>query len=101
IGTNEIMSAGQLKVADYAARGYDRQLWEVDYDFANQEGMSIIGDPDFVTEKLLHQCDYMGVDTFMGLFQFGSMPFEMAMENLKMFAKHVLPAVRRHTVRSV
>lgn len=41
--------------------------------------MSIIGDPDFVTEKLLHQCDYMGVGTFMGLFQFGSMPIEMAM----------------------
>lgn len=101
IGTNEIMSAGQSKAADYAARGYDRQLWEVDHDFANQEGMSIIGDPDFVTEKLLHQCDYMGVGTFMGLFQFGSMPIEMAMKNLKMFAEHVLPAVHQHTVRSV
>lgn len=101
IGTNEIMSAGQLKAADNTARGYDRQLWEVDHDFANQEGMSIIGDPDFVTEKLLHQCDYMGVGTFMGLFQFGSMPIEMAMKNLKMFAEHVLPAVHQHTVRSV
>ena len=96
-GVTRILSGGETKVAALPDKGYDRPFWEVDYDYANQEGMSICGDPDYVIEQMIHQCEYIGIGTFMGLFQFGSLPYEMAKKNLKMFADHVMPALRKHS----
>ncbi|MBI3090535.1 MAG: LLM class flavin-dependent oxidoreductase [Candidatus Tectomicrobia bacterium] len=97
------MNLGILRLEGGSApRGYesntssqDRQFWEIDYDFANASGISICGDPDFVTEQILRQQDEIGVGTFMLLFQFGSLPHNLAMKNLDLFARHVLPELRK------
>jgi hypothetical protein len=36
-----------------------------------------------------------GAGVFMGLFQFGSLPHALATKNIELFAKTVLPALRR------
>jgi hypothetical protein len=37
----------------------------------------------------------LGAGVFMGLFQFGSLPHALATKNIELFAKTVLPALRR------
>jgi hypothetical protein len=36
----------------------------------------------------------LGAGVFMGLFQFGSIPHALAMKNIDLFAKAVLPVLR-------
>ncbi len=81
---------------DPTGKKYVRPFWEVDYDTANEEGLSICGDPDFVIEQMLRQYKEVGIGTFMGLFQFGSMPHALVKKNIEMFSKHVLPELRKH-----
>ena len=37
----------------------------------------------------------LGAGTFMGLFQFGSMPYELVKTSVKLFAETVLPELKR------
>jgi hypothetical protein len=37
----------------------------------------------------------LGAGVIMGLFQFGSLPHALATKNMELFAKTVLPALRR------
>jgi alkanesulfonate monooxygenase SsuD/methylene tetrahydromethanopterin reductase-like flavin-dependent oxidoreductase (luciferase family) len=72
----------------------DVPLYELDFDLCQREGMSIVGDPDYVARELLAQTQELGVGVLMGLFQFGSMPHELAMKNIRLFGEKVLPALR-------
>ena len=75
-------------------RAEDVPFWEFDYDLCQQEGLSIIGSPDTVIRELKSQSETLGCGIIMGLFQFGSMPHELAMKNIGRFAKEVLPEVQ-------
>ncbi len=77
-------------------RAEDLPFWEFDYDLCQREGLSIIGDPDTVIRELRSQSETLGCGIVMGLFQFGSMPHELAMNNIELFAKEVLPEVQKH-----
>ena len=81
---------------DAASPQYDRPFWQVDYDYSNETGQSICGDPDFVIEQILRQHKELDFGVLMAMFQFGSMPHDMATKNIEMFSKHVLPELRKH-----
>ena len=49
----------------------------------------MIGNPDTVIRELKSQSETLGCGIIMGLFQFGSMPYELAMHNIRRFASEV------------
>ena len=53
------------------------------------------GSPDMVLEKLKFICDTIHPSGFMLSFSYAGMPFNEAERNMKCFAKHVLPEVRK------
>jgi alkanesulfonate monooxygenase SsuD/methylene tetrahydromethanopterin reductase-like flavin-dependent oxidoreductase (luciferase family) len=67
----------------------------MDFDLLQKEGLSIIGDPDYVTREIQAQMSELGAGVIMGLFQFGSLPHDLAQKNIRLFAEHVLPALKR------
>ncbi len=73
----------------------DLPFYEFDFDLCQREGISIIGDPDYVTREIQRQMRELGAGVFMGLFQFGSMPHDLAQKNIRLFGEKVLPALKR------
>src|SRR2546428_1075209 len=72
----------------------DVPLYEFDFDLCQKEGMSIVGDPDYVIREIRAQTRELGVGVFVGLFQFGSLPHQLALKNIRLFGEKVLPALR-------
>jgi alkanesulfonate monooxygenase SsuD/methylene tetrahydromethanopterin reductase-like flavin-dependent oxidoreductase (luciferase family) len=72
----------------------DLPFYEMDFDLLQKEGLSIIGDPDYVTREIQAQMRALGAGVIMGLFQFGSLPHDLARKNIALFGEHVLPALR-------
>jgi len=70
-------------------------FYEFDFDLCQKEGMSIVGDPDYVTREIQAQARELGLGVFITLLQFGTMPHEMACKNIRLFADTVLPALQR------
>jgi alkanesulfonate monooxygenase SsuD/methylene tetrahydromethanopterin reductase-like flavin-dependent oxidoreductase (luciferase family) len=73
----------------------DLPFYEFDFDLCQKEGISIIGDPDYVTRQIQAQMRELGAGVFMGLFQYGSMPDALARKNIRLFGEKVLPALKR------
>ncbi|HWO72840.1 MAG TPA: LLM class flavin-dependent oxidoreductase [Dehalococcoidia bacterium] len=73
----------------------ERPLYEYDLDLTQKEGLGFIGDPDYVFEAIKQQMRELGAGVLMGLFQFGSLPHELATKNARLFAQTVLPELRR------
>ena len=69
-------------------------LYELDFDLTQKEGMTIVGDADYVVQEIQSQSRQLGVGVIMGLFQFGSMPTPQAKQNIERFATSVLPRLR-------
>ena len=69
-------------------------LYELDFDLTQKEGMTIVGDADYVVQEIQSQSRQLGVGVIMGLFQFGSMPTPQAKQNIERFATSVLPRRR-------
>ena len=70
-------------------------LYEFDFDLTQKEGLTFVGDPDYVTREIRAHMQELGAGVIMGLFQFGSLPHALATRNMELFAKTVLPALRR------
>src|SRR4030095_13602293 len=70
-------------------------LYEFDFDLTQKEGLTFVGDPDYVTREIRAHMQELGAGVVMGLFQFGSLPHALATKNMELFAKTVLPALRR------
>ena len=70
-------------------------LYEFDFDLTQKEGLTFVGDPDYVAREIRAHMQELGAGVFMGLFQFGSLPHALATKNIELFAKTVLPALRR------
>jgi alkanesulfonate monooxygenase SsuD/methylene tetrahydromethanopterin reductase-like flavin-dependent oxidoreductase (luciferase family) len=70
-------------------------LYELDFDLTQKEGMTFVGDPDYVAGEIRAHMRELGAGVLMGLFQFGSMPHHLAQKNIRLFADTVLPALKR------
>ena len=51
----------------------------------------VVGSPATVRERLADMAKRLNVGHLMVVLQFGSMPHEMAMENIELFGREVLP----------
>jgi alkanesulfonate monooxygenase SsuD/methylene tetrahydromethanopterin reductase-like flavin-dependent oxidoreductase (luciferase family) len=72
----------------------DLPFYEFDFDLTQKEGITIVGDADYVTREIQAQLRELGAGVIMGLFQFGSMPHALAKKNIERFAETVLPRLR-------
>jgi alkanesulfonate monooxygenase SsuD/methylene tetrahydromethanopterin reductase-like flavin-dependent oxidoreductase (luciferase family) len=73
----------------------DVPLYAFDFELTQRQGITFVGDPDHVTHAILAQMRELGAGTFMGLFQFGSLPHALACKNARLFAERVLPELKR------
>jgi alkanesulfonate monooxygenase SsuD/methylene tetrahydromethanopterin reductase-like flavin-dependent oxidoreductase (luciferase family) len=69
-------------------------LFELGFDETQREGITLVGDPDYVIRETRALMRHVGAGVLMGLFQFGSLPHELAMKNMRLFAREVMPALR-------
>ncbi len=74
--------------------GIETPLFELGFDETQREGTTLVGDPDYVIRETKALMRDVGAGVLMGLFQFGSLPHDMAVRNIKLFAKEVMPALR-------
>jgi alkanesulfonate monooxygenase SsuD/methylene tetrahydromethanopterin reductase-like flavin-dependent oxidoreductase (luciferase family) len=73
----------------------DLPLYELDFDLTQREGITIVGDADEVAARIAAEMAELGAGVLMGLFQFGSMPHDLARKNIERFADRVLPKLSR------
>jgi len=52
------------------------------------------GTPDQVSEKILAFSELVGSDSVVGVFRYGGMPPELAEQNMRTFARDVLPGLK-------
>lgn len=64
----------------------------------NEEGIAIVGDPDYVTEQLLSQCRTLGTERIMMRPVFGRLRLPEVKNSLKLMAKEVLPNLAKESV---
>ncbi len=74
--------------------GADIPLYDFEFDMTQREGLTLVGDPDYVIDAIRSQMGALGAGTIMGLFQFGSLPHHLAKKNIELFATKVLPALK-------
>jgi len=60
-----------------------------------QRGFAVVGSPATVRDQLTGMARRLNVGHLMPVLQFGSMPHEMAMRNIELFAAGVLPSLQR------
>lgn len=66
-----------------------------DFDWFQEEGEIIVGDPEYVVEQIEHQYDLMGgFGNLIGLFHFGTLPDDLMRKSLELFADEVMPEIR-------
>jgi len=73
----------------------DIPFYEFDFDLCQKEGITIIGDPDYVIREIQSQTHELGVGVLIVLLHFGSMPHVMATKNIRFFAEKVIPELKR------
>jgi alkanesulfonate monooxygenase SsuD/methylene tetrahydromethanopterin reductase-like flavin-dependent oxidoreductase (luciferase family) len=56
---------------------------------------AIVGSPDTVADLLVDSLSRLGTGNLLGLFQLGSLPHDLTMKNMQLFAEQVLPRLRK------
>jgi alkanesulfonate monooxygenase SsuD/methylene tetrahydromethanopterin reductase-like flavin-dependent oxidoreductase (luciferase family) len=79
--------------AIHSAADPNRKLSSRDIGSDIARGVIIVGDPERCCETIRRWHEEGGITTFSGTFHFGGMPHEMALENLRLFAERVMPAL--------
>jgi alkanesulfonate monooxygenase SsuD/methylene tetrahydromethanopterin reductase-like flavin-dependent oxidoreductase (luciferase family) len=69
------------------------------YEKLQSEGISIVGDPDYVTEQIIYQCKTLGTDKIMMRPVFGKLRLPQVKKSLELMTKHVLPNLRKESIR--
>ena len=59
-------------------------------------GLHPWGTPEQVQAKILEIQQLTGAEGFVALFSYGDMPYELAERNMRLFAKTVMPELKRH-----
>jgi alkanesulfonate monooxygenase SsuD/methylene tetrahydromethanopterin reductase-like flavin-dependent oxidoreductase (luciferase family) len=59
-----------------------------------KHGIVLCGSPKTVRDQLAHNAKDWGFDTHMGAFHFGTLPHELTVKSLRLFAEEVMPYVR-------
>jgi alkanesulfonate monooxygenase SsuD/methylene tetrahydromethanopterin reductase-like flavin-dependent oxidoreductase (luciferase family) len=83
----------KARLLGQTARAWDRPA-DVSWKDLMEQGAVIAGTPKAVTEQLEHVATTLNVGHLMLLNQLGSMPHELAMDNIRLCATEVLPRLR-------
>jgi alkanesulfonate monooxygenase SsuD/methylene tetrahydromethanopterin reductase-like flavin-dependent oxidoreductase (luciferase family) len=59
-------------------------------------GLQIWGTPQQCLDRIVDFSSKLGAETFTGVFSYAGMPYEMAEQNLRLFASDVLPKLKAH-----
>ena len=57
---------------------------------------AIVGSPDTVKDRLIDHLGKLGAGNLLGIFQLGSLPHDLTVKSMTLFAEKVLPALRAH-----
>jgi alkanesulfonate monooxygenase SsuD/methylene tetrahydromethanopterin reductase-like flavin-dependent oxidoreductase (luciferase family) len=68
------------------------------FELLQREGISIVGDPDYVTEQILHQCRTLGTNKIMMRPVFGRLRLHQVKKSLELMAKEVLPNLEKESI---
>ena len=81
-----LFSSGMLEYMDYTV-----DLKPLTAKDMIEKGFAVVGSPSTVRERLEDMCRTLNVGHLMTVLQFGSMPHDMAMQNIELFGRRVLP----------
>ncbi len=59
-------------------------------------GLQVWGTPEQCHGKVVDTIERTGGEAFTGVFSYGAMPYEQAEESLRLFAREVMPELKRH-----
>jgi len=79
--------------AIHAAVDPNRKLTNRDIALDMERGFIIVGDPQPYIDIIRRWHEEVGLTTFSFNFDFGGMPQEMALKNIRLFAERVMPAL--------
>jgi alkanesulfonate monooxygenase SsuD/methylene tetrahydromethanopterin reductase-like flavin-dependent oxidoreductase (luciferase family) len=60
-------------------------------------GLQPWGTPEQVYDKVVSFCDLIGADAFIAVFRYGGMPAETAERSMRLFAREVMPELKRRS----
>jgi len=67
------------------------------FERAREQGVLFVGDPQFVTDKILKLKETLNIDEFLMHSPLGSIPHDNMMHSLELYGKEVAPVVREAT----
>lgn len=79
---------------DSSDDGLFAQMKTVTFDQLVEAGCVTVGSPATVREELASYCTEYGIGNLLAMLNFGSLPRELAMNNIQLFADEVLPHLR-------
>lgn len=85
-----LFSSGMLEYMDYTV-----DLKPLTARDMIEKGFAVVGSPSTVREQLEAMCRRLNVGHLMTVLQFGSMPHDVAMQNIELFGREVLPHLQR------
>lgn len=68
------------------------------FETMRENGFIVCGDPDYVTKWLEKDMHIAGYGQFMGMFHVGNLAHELVLKSKRLFAEHVMPALRHVNV---
>jgi alkanesulfonate monooxygenase SsuD/methylene tetrahydromethanopterin reductase-like flavin-dependent oxidoreductase (luciferase family) len=71
------------------------------FDEMRRDGFIVVGDPDYVARWLEEDMRTAGYGNFLGMFHVGSLAHDRVMNSKRLFAQHVMPALRNINVDPV
>ena len=97
----EFHDGGLAKIKGYEyyaglSKNIEKHGEETFVDFLAQ--LQVWGTPDQVYEKLCENTDAIDAEGVIGVFSYGDMPFDLAKDNIRLFAEKVLPRLKEHGV---
>jgi len=81
-----------LKIA--GARN-DFMLFTEKWEQVEEGGYAIVGSPATVRQKMSEMIEWLGVGNVLALLQLGTLPADLTRKNMDLFAREVLPALRK------
>jgi alkanesulfonate monooxygenase SsuD/methylene tetrahydromethanopterin reductase-like flavin-dependent oxidoreductase (luciferase family) len=59
-------------------------------------GLQVYGTPEQCYERIVDTVKRTGGEAFNGIFSYAGMPYDMAEQNLRLFASEVMPELKKH-----
>lgn len=71
-------------------------LYQETWEQIEEGAYAIVGSPATVRDKLIDHLGKLGAGNLLGIFQIGTLPHELTVKSMTLFAEQVLPALRAH-----